>query len=47
MAARWRCSSPRRASSNIQPRIDGAQDALKKSGKNFQIDVITSGAAGQ
>ena len=29
---------------NIQPRIDGAQDALKKSGKNFQIDVITSGA---
>ena len=30
---------------NIQPRIDGAQDVLKKSGKNYQIDVITSGAA--
>ena len=30
---------------NIQPRIDGAQDVLKKSGKNYTIDVIASGAA--
>jgi len=29
---------------NIQPRIDGAQDALKKSGKNFDIEVIATGA---
>ncbi len=29
---------------NIQPRIDGAQDALKKSGKNFAIEVIATGA---
>jgi simple sugar transport system substrate-binding protein len=29
--------------SNIQPRIDGAQSALK--GKGFKIDVITTGAA--
>jgi simple sugar transport system substrate-binding protein len=28
---------------NIQPRIDGAQDALKKSGKNFTVDVIATG----
>jgi simple sugar transport system substrate-binding protein len=31
--------------SNIQPRIDGAQDVLKKSGKNYTIDIIASGAA--
>ncbi len=29
---------------NIQPRIDGAQDVLKKSGKNYTIDVIATGA---
>lgn len=29
---------------NIQPRIDGAQDALKKSGKSFTIEVIATGA---
>ena len=29
---------------NIQPRIDGAQAALKKSGKSFTIDVIATGA---
>ncbi len=29
---------------NIQPRIDGAQDALKKSGRNYQIDIVASGA---
>ncbi len=29
---------------NIQPRIDGAQDALKKSGKTYQIDVVATGA---
>jgi simple sugar transport system substrate-binding protein len=29
---------------NIQPRIDGAQDALKKSGKTFTVDVIATGA---
>jgi simple sugar transport system substrate-binding protein len=28
---------------NIQPRIDGAQDAIKKSGKPIQIDVIATG----
>jgi len=28
---------------NIQPRIDGAQDALKKSGKNYDIQVIATG----
>jgi simple sugar transport system substrate-binding protein len=28
---------------NIQPRIDGAQDALKKSGKNYNIQVIATG----
>ena len=30
---------------NIQPRLDGAQDVMKKSGKNYTIDVIASGAA--
>jgi simple sugar transport system substrate-binding protein len=29
---------------NIQPRIDGAQDAIKKSGKKIDIDVIATGA---
>ncbi len=29
---------------NIQPRLDGAQDVLKKSGKNYTIDVVASGA---
>ncbi|WP_158929446.1 sugar ABC transporter substrate-binding protein [Acidisphaera sp. S103] len=29
---------------NIQPRIDGAQDTLKKSGKNYDIQVIATGA---
>jgi simple sugar transport system substrate-binding protein len=29
---------------NIQPRIDGAQAALKKSGKTYSIDVIATGA---
>ena len=29
---------------NIQPRIDGAQDVLKKSGRNYQIDVVATGA---
>ncbi len=29
---------------NIQPRIDGAQDAIKKSGKNYDVQVIASGA---
>ena len=28
---------------NIQPRIDGAQDVLKKSGKNYQIDIVATG----
>ncbi|HEX3348406.1 MAG TPA: sugar ABC transporter substrate-binding protein [Acetobacteraceae bacterium] len=28
---------------NIQPRIDGAQDAIKKSGKPITIDVIATG----
>ena len=28
---------------NIQPRIDGAQDAIKKSGKQIAIDVIATG----
>jgi simple sugar transport system substrate-binding protein len=28
---------------NIQPRIDGAQDALKKSGKTFSVEVIATG----
>ncbi|HXQ40332.1 MAG TPA: sugar ABC transporter substrate-binding protein [Candidatus Udaeobacter sp.] len=28
---------------NIQPRIDGAQDALKKSGKTYDIQVIATG----
>ena len=30
--------------SNIQPRIDGAQDAIKKSGKNITTSVIATGA---
>ena len=30
---------------NIQPRLDGALDILKKSGKNYTIDIIASGAA--
>ncbi len=30
---------------NIQPRLDGAQDVMKKSGKTYTIDVIASGAA--
>ncbi len=30
---------------NIQPRLDGAMDVLKKSGKTYTIDVIASGAA--
>ncbi len=29
---------------NIQPRIDGAQDAIKKSGKNYDVQVIATGA---
>ena len=29
---------------NIQPRIDGAQDAIKKSGKNYDVQIIASGA---
>ncbi len=29
---------------NIQPRIDGAQDAIKKSGKTYDVQVIASGA---
>ncbi len=29
--------------SNIQPRIDGAQEAIKKSGKKLDIDVIATG----
>ena len=29
---------------NIQPRIDGAQDAIKKSGKSFDVQVIATGA---
>jgi simple sugar transport system substrate-binding protein len=28
---------------NIQPRIDGAQDALKKSGKTYDVQVIATG----
>ena len=28
---------------NIQPRIDGAQDAIKKAGKNITVDVIATG----
>ena len=32
-------------SSNIQPRIDGAQDAIKKSGKGITPHVIATGAA--
>jgi simple sugar transport system substrate-binding protein len=30
---------------NIQPRIDGAQDSIKKSGADITIDVIATGAA--
>jgi simple sugar transport system substrate-binding protein len=29
---------------NIQPRIDGAMDAIKKSGKNYDVQVIATGA---
>ncbi len=29
---------------NIQPRIDGAQDVLRKSGRSYQIDVVATGA---
>jgi len=29
---------------NIQPRIDGARDILVKSGKNYQIDIVATGA---
>lgn len=29
---------------NIQPRVDGAMDALKKSGKNYDVQVIATGA---
>ena len=29
---------------NIQPRLDGAQEVMKKSGKNYTIDVVASGA---
>ncbi len=29
---------------NIQPRIDGAQDAIKKSGKSYDVQVIATGA---
>jgi len=29
---------------NIQPRIDGAQDVLKKSGRTYQIDIVATGA---
>jgi simple sugar transport system substrate-binding protein len=29
---------------NLQPRIDGAQDAIKKSGKSYDVQVIASGA---
>ncbi len=28
---------------NIQPRLDGAMDVLKKSGKNYKIDVVATG----
>jgi simple sugar transport system substrate-binding protein len=29
---------------NIQPRIDGAQDAIKKSGKHYDVQVVATGA---
>jgi simple sugar transport system substrate-binding protein len=29
---------------NLQPRVDGCLEALKKSGKNYQVDVIATGA---
>jgi simple sugar transport system substrate-binding protein len=29
---------------NLQPRVDGCVEVLKKSGKNYQIDVIATGA---
>lgn len=29
---------------NIQPRIDGAQDVLRKSGRSYQIDIVATGA---
>ena len=29
---------------NLQPRLDGAQDAIKKSGKSLTVDVIATGA---
>ena len=29
---------------NIQPRIDGAQDVLSKSGRGYQIDIVATGA---
>lgn len=29
---------------NLQPRIDGARDAIKKSGKSYEIEVIATGA---
>ena len=29
---------------NIQPRIDGAQDAIKKSGKSYDVQVVATGA---
>ena len=28
---------------NIQPRLDGAMDVLKESGKNYEIDVVATG----
>jgi simple sugar transport system substrate-binding protein len=30
---------------NIQPRIDGAQDAIKASGKNYDVQVVATGAS--
>ncbi len=29
---------------NIQPRIDGAQEVLSKSGRSYQIDIVATGA---
>ena len=44
LRARSRCSSPRPGSLNIQPRIDGAIDSIKKSGKDIEYKAIATGA---
>ena len=40
----WRCSSRRPGQLNIQPRIDGARQAIEDSGANIEIQQVTTGA---